>query len=265
MNSREKYSSFTDDKKSLDNENQPGKDYFFNKNPKNPKITTSLEKHNFIFKLKSLKYLIKQDKSNNFLKLFKKRPFFYLKNLFTSYLKSKPYIQSGDNFLFNIATLEILKDRLKKPDVILLFALSYCQRPKECKEKRFSSDCKYDPISTVCSQCFLGKCANLIQKTDKFLIVPDVKFIGDTIFEILNNEKDKEIIFVVSACDLSIKMFADFANILKIKGIGIKLQGRVCLNFETFLHAEKGLKNSLTNLSNDSESLMLELLKTRNF
>ena len=60
----------------------------------------SIEKHNFIFKLKSTIYLLKQDRF--FFKTLIKKPLFYIYKILRSFLKSKSYIENNNIFLFNL-------------------------------------------------------------------------------------------------------------------------------------------------------------------
>ena len=64
-------------------------------------------------------------------------------------------------------------------------------------------------------------------------------------------------------CNLSLHMFADNANIIKMKGLVIELSGRLCVNNKTFLLAERGIKSGVTHLSLKNEDKVLELLKMR--
>ena len=96
-------------------------------------------------------------------------------------------------------------------------------------------------------------------------MIPDVYYIGEKLLEIINKNPDKEIVFIISSCELSIKMFSDYANMLKIKGLGIKLTSRICTNFKSFLYAEKGKKTGITDLERKNKEFFLEILKLRYF
>ena len=102
-----------------------------------------------------------------------------------------------------------------------------------------------------------------MSKEDIFLVVPDVYYISKKLIEIKKKHPDKEVLFVIITCNLSIHMFADNANIFKIKGLAIELSGRICVNNQTFLLAEKGIKPGITCLSYDNEDIVFELLNIR--
>ena len=219
----------------------------------------SIEKHNFIFKLKSTIYLLKQDRF--FFKTLIKKPLFYIYKILRSFLKSKSYIENNNIFLFNLKNLKSIDKYIQDKSYQIIWGFSYCQKPVNCPKKRFSSECIYDVNNPVCKNCYICKCANLIHKDDKFLVIPDVKYIGKELIKIHND--NKKICFVISSCDLSIKMNSDFANMLNIKGMGIKLSGRTCVNFKSFLYAEKGIKSAMTDLTSDLKKVLTDLIKAR--
>lgn len=225
-----------------------------------PKIKIDFSK---LDRIKTLFYLIKNDKNLFFLKKIKKNPLLYLFNLFRSYITKEPYRIENDFFLHNFSNSNDLKKNAFDKNATFIFGFSYCQKPINCPKKRFSSDCIHDYRNDICCQCFIGKCANAINKQDMFLVIPDINFIGKKIFEIYDNNPKKNIVFIISACELSIKLFSDYANMLKIKVLGIKLTNRVCTNFKSFLYAEKGIKTGITDLHEISKNFILEILKIR--
>ncbi len=225
-----------------------------------PKIKVTFSK---FIRIKSLFYLIVQDKKFKLLKYFIKNPLFYLFNLLRSYLTKEPYVKEKELFLFNLNSLNELKNIALNKNALFIFGFSYCQKPIECPKKRFSSECFHNYQNDICSQCFIGKCANAINTNDIFLVIPDVYFIGDKLIDLIHQNPKKEIVFIITSCELSIKMFSDFANMLKIKGLGLQLTKRVCVNFESFLYAEKGKKSGLTDLDTKNKNLFFEILKLR--
>lgn len=214
-------------------------------------------------RIKSLLYLLQKDKKLKLIKFFIKKPLFYLHNLLKSYFSKAPYIVEDNVFLFNLSNFKELKKITDNKDNLFIFGLSYCQKPIECPKKRFSSECIHDYENDICAQCFIGKCSNAINNNDIILVIPDIYFFSETIIELINKNPEKQIIFVISACELSIKMYSDLANMLKIKGLGLKLSSRVCTNFKSFTYAEKGQKNSVTDLNLCNKELMIEIMKIR--
>ncbi|NGX28759.1 MAG: hypothetical protein K940chlam1_00946 [Candidatus Anoxychlamydiales bacterium] len=267
MKLSEKFSSFDKikahlEKKALDVEQ---------KNPlkrvkSNPKVgyETKNIKKTFFLRLKGILYLIRQDKN---LKLFRKyllkRPFFYSFNLLKSLFRKKNYYTDGNHFFFNLKSFNDLKKCAINKKSLFVFGFSYCMKPIECPKKRFSSDCINDPKNLVCSQCFISKCKNLMQKDDISLVIPDTYYIGEKLLEIEKKNPNKEIVFVIITCHFAIDMFSDFSNMLNLKGSAIKLGGRVCINYKSFLFAEMGKKPSLTNIEDIDQLKLMEILNLR--
>ncbi|NGX40655.1 MAG: hypothetical protein KR126chlam4_00483 [Candidatus Anoxychlamydiales bacterium] len=228
-----------------------------------PKIK-NFEKFTLFFRLKGLIYLLKQDKKSKLLKFFIKRPFYHSFNLIKSYIQKKPYIkEEKELFLFNLKSFNDFKNRLTNKNTLLVLGFSYCMKPKECPEKRFSPDCRHDLNHPVCQTCFIGKCINSMSKEDIFLVIPDVYYISEKLTQIKKQNPEKEILFVIITCNLSIHMFSDNANMIKMKGLAIELSGRICVNNKTFMLAEKGIKPGITYLSYKNEDMVFELLSIR--
>ncbi|NGX56451.1 MAG: hypothetical protein K1060chlam5_00694 [Candidatus Anoxychlamydiales bacterium] len=234
------------------------------KTQSNPKNTAILEKENIFLRLKSLFYILKTDKNKKLLKYFLKSPISYSFNLLSSYFLKKPYTYQNDIYFFNIKDEKELNKLLIQKNTILIVGFSYCHKPFECPSMRFSKDCKYDYSNDICAQCFIGKCINTISDPSAiFLNILDINHIGEKLFEIKNSNPNKKIIYILTACTLSIKMFADLSNMLKIKGISIPLDGRVCVNFKNFHLAEIGIKKNITSVREFHKKKILEFLAIR--
>jgi len=276
MNNKEKFSSLEIQKKSNDSKSE---DLNKNKNllvknisiknvsKKNKRFSPKIknfEKFTIFFRFKGLIYLLKQDKKFKLLRFFIKKPIYHSFNLFRSYLQKKPYIkEEKDLFLFNLKNFEDFQKHLSNKNTLLIMGFSYCMKPKLCPKKRFSPDCIHDLNHSICSTCFIGKCINLMSKEDIFLIIPDVYYISGNLIDIKKNHPDREIIFLIMTCNLSIHMFSDNANMIKIKGLSIELSGRICVNNKTFMLAEKGIKPGITSLSYKNEDLVFKILNIR--
>ena len=271
MDLKEKFSSLEKKSKSKDpkSENLDKNKNLLDKNISkkdqrfSPKIK-NFEKFTLFFRLKGLIYLLKQDKKLKLLRFFIKKPIYHSFNLFKSYIQKKPYIkEEKDLFLFNLKSFNDFKNHLSNKNTLLIICFSYCMKPKHCPEKRFSSDCIHDPNHPICSTCFIGKCINSLPKEDLFLVIPDVYYISDKLTQIKKSHPDREILFVIMTCNLSIHMFADNANMIKMKGLAIEISGRICVNNKTFLLAEKGIKPGVTCLSYKNEDIVFKILYIR--
>ena len=229
--------------------------------PKTPGITKGTKKN---LKLKTLKYLLTHDKEGLFRRYFFKRPLKYTLNYLKSALKKERYTRRGDTYFYGIRDTEDFQERLKDPNTLLVVGFSFCHKPLECPDGRFRATCRFDPKHPICRQCFIGKARNALpEKRTISVIIPTIYDIGRTLFENLEQHPKKKIIFLVTACELSLEMFADFGYMAGIPGIGICLSGRVCNTLRAFVLAENGVKPGLTLLSEEAQTNFLKLLKVK--
>lgn len=209
--------------------------------------------------LKTLKYLISYDKK--FLKKFfreilLKNPLFYLKN----FLKAFFYpVKTQDNFfLFGEKNIQDFKKKLKNPRNTLILGFSYCQKPLICPAERFSKKCLH------CNKCQISdfhKKKSL--KNVRILVVTTVISLGKELFLTLKKNPKQEIIFIITACNQAINLFAFISKLLNLKGIAIPLQGKTCKTFKDFKLAEEGHKPEITFITQENKILIDDLLKIR--
>ena len=215
-------------------------------------------------KWKTISYLLSQDKNLVLTKFFLKHPIKYGFNFFKSIIKKKTYIKAGNFFLYGFDDIEGFKHQLQKKDTLLILAFGYCHKPLECPAKRFSEKCHNDSKNDVCRQCFIGKCMNDLPKEGVIaLSVTTVHYIGRTIFELMEKNPGKEIVFISTVCELALEMFSDWGSMVNIRGLGIKLCGRVCHTMEAFKAAERGIKPHLTEIHSDDMDQILNLLRLK--
>jgi len=213
-------------------------------------------------RFKAFKYLLLNDHNKVFFRYFLKRPFKHFIGLFKAYFKKKPYTRDKDFFLFNLKNIEEFKKIINKNNSIFLLGFSYCHKPLECPSGRFTDRCIRNFKDPVCQQCFIGKCAYLTENTKaKLLFIPTIHYIGEKIFEYVTNHPDKKVTFLITACELSLEMFKDFGNMLKLPGIGVRLDGRICNTMRAFELSEKGIKPNLTVILDESQKKILDILK----
>jgi hypothetical protein len=82
-------------------------------------------------------------------------------------------------------------------------------------------------------------------------------------FSIAHNHPDKEVLFLITACEMTLKMFGDLGNMLGCKGIGVRLDGRICNTMRAFALSERGVKPGLTVVLDKTQKRMLSLLRLR--
>lgn len=229
--------------------------------PNMPGITEETAKG---LKWKSLKWMIAKDAGLKVLKGVMKHPFKYGWGLLRSYMKKKPYVREGDFFLYGMNNVEEFTSAVQKRDSLLVVGFSYCHKPFECPSGRFSDGCIHDPVNPVCRQCFIGKCYNALPEKNVFpVVIPTIHHIGSKIFEIVHSHPGKEVLFLITACEMTLEMFGDWGNMVGIKGIGVRLDGRICNTMKAFELSEMGVKPGLTVVLEPTQKQFLEWIKLR--
>ncbi|MDP1879775.1 MAG: hypothetical protein Q8K60_02400 [Parachlamydiaceae bacterium] len=229
--------------------------------PQIPGITEETAKG---LKWKSLKWMIQKDSKMEVLKGFLKHPMKYGWEFLKSAFKSKPYKRQGDFFLYGVESLEQFEELIKDKSSVFILGFSYCHKPFECPSGRFTSECIYDDENPVCQQCFIGKTAEITSTTDTiFLIIPTIHYIGGKIFEIVHEHIGKNVYFIITACELTLEMFGDWGNMVNIRGLGVRLDGRICNTMKAFELSEQGIKPGLTVVLDDTQQRILEFLRKR--
>ncbi|MCE2982373.1 MAG: hypothetical protein LW832_02285 [Parachlamydia sp.] len=214
-------------------------------------------------KWKSLKWMITKDHQFQIFKGFIKHPLRYGWAFIRSAWQTKPYKRDGDFFYYGIDGQEDFRKLAQEAESILILGFSYCHKPFECPSGRFSSACNNDPDDLVCRQCFIGKAmqASTHPRTIP-LIIPTIHYIGGKIFDVVHSHPGKRILFMITACEMTLEMFGDWGNMVNIKGIGIRLGGRICNTMRAFELSERGIKPGLTVVLEDTQKRMLELLSS---
>jgi hypothetical protein len=216
-------------------------------------------------KWKSLKWMIQKDHQKEVLKGFLKHPFRYGWELLKSALRSKPYKRDGDFFLYGIESLSQFEELLQDRNALLVLGFSYCHKPFECPSGRFTSDCMHDPNNLVCQQCFIGKAVHAVTPKQTFpLFIPTIHYIGGKIFEIVHQNPDKPVLFIITACELTLEMFGDWGNMVNIRGLGVRLDGRICNTMKAFELSEQGVKPGLTVVLEKTQKMILQFIHSRN-
>lgn len=215
-------------------------------------------------KRKGLFYLLKNDKNRAFFRYFFRSPFRYAYRLLRSYLKGKAHTRDGDFFLYGFSSTEAFAKALEDPNHLFVLGFSYCHKPFECPSGRFTDQCIKESSHPVCRQCFIGKCAHTLPPEAAALLwIPTIHYIGEKIFEIQTANPKRKILFLITACEMSLEMFGDWGNMAGIQGIGVRLDGRICNTMRAFDLSEKGIKPGLTVVLEETQKRMLELLSRR--
>lgn len=227
--------------------------------PQMPGITPETSK---FLKWKALGWIILKDHKRKILKGILQHPFKYVFNYLKSCFQSKPYTRKEDFFLYGISSLEKFEELLKEPNTLFVMGFSYCHKPFECPSGRFTPDCIHDVQNPVCQQCFIGKCIHASAADTIPLLIPTIHYIGEKIFEVVHQNPDKKVVFLITACEMTLEMFGDFGNMVGIKGLGIRLDGRICNTMQAFKLSEEGIKPGLTVVLEGTQKKILDLLRT---
>lgn len=229
--------------------------------PEMPGITEETAKN---LKWKSLKWMVTKDKGFKVLKGILKHPVKYGIALIRSALKKKSYQKDGDFFLYGIKNVEEFSRLVIAKDSVFVVGFSYCHKPFECPSGRFTDACIHDRNHPVCQQCFIGKCLHALPDTRVIpLIIPTIHYIGEKILDIVHNNPNKQVIFIITACEMTLEMFGDWGNMAGIRGIGVRLDGRICNTMKAFELSEEGIKPGLTVVLEPTQKRILDLIRLR--
>lgn len=227
--------------------------------PDMPGITSETAKN---LKWKSLKWMVTQDHKGSIRKGFFKHPFKYGFAYLTSLFKKKAYRREGDLFFYGIDSVKEFEELLTNPNHLFVLGFSYCHKPFECPSGRFTPDCIHDPNNHVCQQCFIGKATHAATPETIILQIPTIHYIGEKIFELAQNP-GRQILFLITACEMTLEMFGDWGNMVGIRGIGVRLGGRICNTMKAFELSERGVKPGLTVVLDDTQKQILHFLRCR--
>lgn len=225
-----------------------------------PGVTKDTSKR---LKWKSLRYMISHDVGGKIRAHVLKHPFRYGLRLLRSLGRRKAYSKrEGDFFFYGLTSCAEFEKAVTK-ETLLVVGFSYCQKPLECPSGRFTDQCRADPDHPVCAQCFIGKVRNALPEGQLVpLLIPTIHYIGEKLFTLLHAHPERPLLFLITACELTLRMFGDYGNMAGLRGIGIRLDGRICNTFKAFLLSEEGIKPGLTLLTPETERLTWSLLRT---
>jgi hypothetical protein len=229
--------------------------------PQMPGMTEETAKN---LKWKSFKWIINKDENWRLLRHFFKHPFKYSWNYLKSILKTKAFGREGDFFLYGVASIAQFKKQLQDPKALFVLGFSYCHKPFECPSGRFTDACIHDVENPVCQQCFIGKAVHASKGTDAIpLFIPTIHYIGEQMLNIIHSNPGKKVIFIITACEMTLQMFSDLGNMVGIQGLGVRLDGRICNTMKAFELSEQGIKPGLTVVLEPAQKTLLDLIRYR--
>lgn len=227
--------------------------------PKMPGITPGTAKN---LKWKSLHWMVAKDEGWKIFRHFIKHPLRYGWAFLNSLVKKQAFLRDDDFFLYGIQTVQEFENLLSNPASLCVIGFSYCHKPLECPSKRFTDECIHYATHPVCQQCFIGKAMHALPEGQAVaLIIPTIHYIGDKIFELVHAYPGRQIIFLITACEMTLKMFGDWGNMVNIKGIGVRLDGRICNTMKAFELSEQGVKPGLTVVLPGTQQRIMALIR----
>ncbi len=226
-----------------------------------PKMVGITPKTAKFLKAKGLFYLIWHDKNKVFLRHFFKKPINYTISLLRSYLKGKSFTRKGDLFFYGLQDKKEFKRLTSQEKTIVVLGFSYCHKPFECPAGRFTAACHNDTNNPICNQCFIGKCSTLAAHTKaQVFYIPTIHHIGEKLFEVIHQNPGRPVVFLITACEMSLQMFGDWGHMVQARGIGVRLDGRICNTMRAFHLSEKGIKPGLTVVLEKTQDTILDLI-----
>lgn len=218
-------------------------------------IVPETKKH---LRWKGLKWLFQKDKGCTISRSILKHPLRYLSRYVRSCLSKRSFRREKDFFFYGLHSLDHFHSLMREENTLFVVGFAYCQKPFECPSGRFSAQCIASPENPVCSQCLIGKCFHALPREKTVcLVVPTVHYVGRKVFELQQLFPDSNILFLMTACEMMLEMFGDLGNMADIKGVGVRLDGRICNTFRAFQLAEEGIKPGLTLLLPETEQQVL--------
>lgn len=227
-----------------------------------PKVPFITKKTKSFLKWKTLLYLASLREGRHFFYYYIfKVPKLFIRFLFSFVAPKKTSKREGDYFFYGCSSFDDIRKLYKKTNVVLVLGFSYCQKPLKCPSGRFNDQCYRDLSHPACKNCIIGEVKNKFPVCRaKVIIIPTFLYVAEFLCKEKKKFPNKDFIFLITACELSFKMFERYVGLLQLKGIGIRLQGRICNTFQAFKFAEHGIKPGLTIISSLVEEELKKLL-----
>lgn len=230
----------------------------FRKNPKLPGIRPNTRR---FLAWKSLSYLHRHDRSGKLRRYFWRHPLRHGVGLLKNLLRGRTYDRDGDFFLYGIADVADFVRRLEQPNAVLVVGFSYCHKPFECPEGRFTDQCSHDPNSPVCGQCFIGKAVHSLPEVRVIpLFITTVHYIGEQMIAARAVWPGHDVLFLIIACELTLEMFGLVGCAVGLEGIGVRLDGQICNTMKAFAASETGIKPGMAIVTEPTQARIMAIL-----
>lgn len=224
--------------------------------PDIPGIVPKTAEH---LKWKSFKYMLFHPEGKKILRYILRHPFRYGRRYLGALGKKSSFTRDEDFFLYGLKSVEEFVKLAE--DSLIVVGFSYCQKPHECPSGRFTADCIHDAGDPVCQQCDIGKVWHALPGNAFVLWIPTIHYIGEEILKLREKYPKRRLLFLITACELTLTMFGDWGHMAGIEGIGVRLDGRICNTMEAFELSERGIKPGLTVVTEPTQKRILELIQ----
>ncbi len=231
----------------------------FKKNPNLPGIRKKTRKN---LNFKTLRYMHDHDESGVLRKYFWRYPLKHGVNLLRKLTSKQAYVRDGDFFFYGLKDTAELCREFENPRTLLVVGFSYCHKPFECPAGRFTDACYRDQDSEVCAQCFIGKSMHFLPRER---IVPlfstTVHYLGEQMVKLRETRPDYDLLFLITACELTLVMFGVIGASVGFRGIGVRLDGQICNTMRAFEASEEGIKPGLAIVTEPTQARMMEVYR----
>ncbi len=164
----------------------------------------------------------------------------------------------------SVESFKEFEQLLQSENTLLVVGFSYCHKPFECPSGRFTDQCQADPSNPVCRQCYIGKAVNALPEKECIpLFIPTIHYVAEKILDLIDKYPKKQLIFIITACEMTLEMFGDWGNMAAIRGLGVRLDGRICNTMKAFELSETGIKPGLTVVLDDTKQRVLDFIRLR--
>lgn len=235
------------------------------KEPAIPAMTPATRR---FFRLKALYYLFCHDRGWQITKQLLRNPLKYLLLYSAALARSfwrggKSFVRDEDFFFYGVVDEAQWLKEVRGSDTLLVLGFSYCHKPLECPSGRFTDRCVNDREDPVCQGCFISQLRLVERYVDRvhFVMIPTVHAIGHELFKLRAKHPDKKLLFLITACEMTLEMFGEFGALVSAQGIGVRLGGRICNTMRAFELSEEGIKPGLTRILEPTKQRMAQLLE----
>lgn len=136
--------------------------------------------------------------------------------------------------------------------------ISYCQKPFFCPDGRFSNKCS--AVYKKCEECFLSEIRRKANKLgiDYYIVLGDY----DSVWNILKNQfiKRKKGAYILTVCNMVLNVIKYLSPVFGFRGYILPFVKGECKTLAAYELSEFGYKNVITDISEQSKAILLEIL-----